>query len=356
MKLSRKKRNLIYIAVAVVMIVVVVVVVMSRDGSTIEQNYNIKDTNTITKIIIDDKDERTLTLEKQSDSTWTVNGRAANYKIVESLLSTLKDMRVREPIAHAARNNIIKQLAASGKKVQVYQEKYFIDWGFVKLFKREKLTKTYYVGSETQDNMGTYMMLKGEKEPCIVYIPSFKGYLSTRFSSMEDSWLSHAVFKYNRDDIAYLKVEIPNQQSESFELVKNGNGFDFKLLESGSKLHSFDTVKVVALLSSLFELNYESVAKNIPQIERDTIFSKQPAFIFTVKDTKGTVNQLKTYSKLQDPESIAEDEDDFYNIFDINRCYGLHSGNKDTLIFQFFVLDDLLRPASYYFNQREQTH
>ena len=133
MKLSRKKRNLIYIAVAVVMIVVVVVVVMSRDGSTIEQNYNIKDTNTITKVIIDDKDERTLTLEKQSDSTWTVNGRAANYKIVESLLSTLKDMRVREPIAHAARNNIIKQLAASGKKVQVYQEKYFIDWGFVNL-------------------------------------------------------------------------------------------------------------------------------------------------------------------------------------------------------------------------------
>ena len=98
MKLSRKKRNLIYIAVAVVMIVVVVVVVMSRDGSTIEQNYNIKDTNTITKVIIDDKDERTLTLEKQSDSTWTVNGRAANYKIVESLLSTLKDMRVRERI------------------------------------------------------------------------------------------------------------------------------------------------------------------------------------------------------------------------------------------------------------------
>ena len=184
MKFSRKKRNLIYIAVAVVMIVVVVVVVMSRDGSTIEQNYNIKDTNTITKVIIDDKDERTLTLEKQNDSTWTVNGRAANYKIVESLLSTLKDMRVREPIAHAARNNIIKQLAASGKKVQVYQEKYFIDWGFVKLFKREKLTKTYYVGSETQDNMGTYMMLKGEKEPCIVYIPSFKGYLSTRFSSL----------------------------------------------------------------------------------------------------------------------------------------------------------------------------
>ena len=131
-------------------------------------------------------------------------------------------------------------------------------------------------------------------------------------------------------------------------MTKNGDGFDFVLLESGAKLPAFDTVKVVALLSSLFELNYESVAKNIDQVEKDTIFSKQPAFIFTVKNTKGEQNQLKTFSKLYDPTSIAEGEEDFYNIFDVNRCYGLHSGNKDTLIFQFFVLDHLLKPASYY--------
>ncbi|MBO5962934.1 MAG: hypothetical protein J6P97_00465 [Bacteroidales bacterium] len=197
--------------------------------------------------------------------------------------------------------------------------------------------------------MGTYMMLKGEEEPCVVYIPSFKGYLSTRFSAVEDIWRSHAVFKYNRDDIAYLKVEIPNQPSESFELVKNGSGFDFNMLESKTKLAKFDTVKVVALLSSLFELNYESVAKNIPQIEKDTVFSQAPAFVFTVKNTKGEQNQLKTYSKLYDPSSIAENERDFYNIFDVNRCYCLHRGKKDNLIFQFFVLDHLLKPASYYF-------
>lgn len=349
MKLNRKQRNYVISALALVMLVVVAVVLLMQDDTTIEQNYNIKDINSITKIIIDDKDERTLSLEKKTDSSWVVNGRDANIKMIESLLSTFKDMRVREPIAKAARNNIVKQLAASGKKVQVWQKKYLIDFWGIKLFEREKVSKTYFVGSETQDNMGTYMMLKGEEEPCVVYIPSFKGYLSTRFSAVEDIWRSHAVFKYNRDDIAYLKVEIPNQPSESFELVKNGSGFDFNMLESKTKLAKFDTIKVVALLSSLFELNYESVAKNIPQIEKDTVFSKAPAFVFTVKNTKGEQNQLKTYSKLYDPSSIAENESDFYNIFDVNRCYGLHSGNKDTLIFQFFVLDHLLKPASYYF-------
>jgi hypothetical protein len=317
MKLNRKQRNYVISALALVMLVVVAVVLLMQDDTTIEQNYNIKDINSITKIIIDDKDERTLSLEKKTDSSWVVNGRDANIKMIESLLSTFKDMRVREPIAKAARNNIVKQLAASGKKVQVWQKKYLIDFWGIKLFEREKVSKTYFVGSETQDNMGTYMMLKGEEEPCVVYIPSFKGYLSTRFSAVEDIWRSHAVFKYNRDDIAYLKVEIPNQPSESFELVKNGSGFDFNMLESKTKLAKFDTVKVVALLSSLFELNYESVAKNIPQIEKDTVFSKAPAFVFTVKNTKGEQNQLKTYSKLYDPSSIAENESDFYNIFDV---------------------------------------
>ncbi len=352
MKLKRKQKNIIIVIALCFMAIAVVVILLTKDNSTIEQNYNIKDVSSITKVIIDDKDERTLILEKQNDSLWVVNKKAANPRVIESLLSTFKDMRVREPIAKAARNNIVKQLAASGQKVQVYQENYWLDWGFLKLFKKERLTKTYFVGSETQDNMGTYMMLKGEESPCVVHIPSFKGYLSTRFSAIEDFWRAHTVFKYNRDDIASLRVEIPNQPSESFELRKNGTGFDFELLESKQKLSEFDTVKVVSLLSSLFNLNYETVAKNIPEIERDTIFSKQPAFIFTVKNTKGETNQLKTYSKLYDPTSIAESEDDFYNIFDVNRCYGLHSGNKDTLIFQFFVLDDMRRPASYYFKMR----
>lgn len=352
MKLKRKQRNIIILVAVAVMAIVIAVVLLTKDNSTIEQNYNIKDVKSITKVIIEDKDDRTLTLEKKSDSLWTVNGRAANDKMIQSLLSTFKDMRIREPIAHAARNNVIKQLASNGQKVRVFQQTYLIDWGFIKLFKKERLTKTYFIGSETQDNMGTYMMLKGESEPCVVYIPSFKGYLSTRFSAVEDLWRSHAVFKYGRDEIASLRVEIPNDPSQSFELRRNGKGFDFELLESKKILPEFDTVKVVALLSSLFELNYESVAKDIPAIERDTIFSKPPAFIFTVKNTKGETNQLKTFSKLDDPTSIAEGEDDFYNIFDVNRCYGLHSGNKDTLILQFFVLDDMMRPASYYFKTR----
>ena len=347
--MKRKTKNRIILFSTLLLIVVVVVVLLLRDNSTIEQNYHIEESKSITKVIIDDKDGNHLELIKETDSIWKANNSPANMKVVDMLLSTLKDMRIREPIAQAARNNIVKQLAASGKTVKIYQDAYSINLGFIKLFKKEKLTKTIYVGSETQDNMGTYMMLKGEESPCIIYIPRLKGYLSSRFSALEDFWKSHAVFKYNKGEIASLKVEIPNQKNESFTLTKKGEGFDFTLLESGKKLQAFDTLKVKALLSSCFELNYESVAKNISKLEQDTIFGKAPAFVVTIKDSKGKENTLKTYSKLHDPTSIGENDDDFYRIFDVNRCYALHSQNKDTLIMQFFTLDNLLKPASYYF-------
>lgn len=347
--MKRKTKNRIILFSTLLLIVVVVAVLLLRDNSTIEQNYHIEEPKSITKVIIDDKDGNHLELIKETDSIWKANNSPANIKVVDMLLSTLKDMRIREPIAQAARNNIVKQLAASGKTVKIYQDDYSINLGFIKLFKKEKLTKTIYVGSETQDNMGTYMMLKGEESPCIIYIPRLKGYLSTRFSALEDFWKSHAVFKYNKGEIASLKVEIPNQKNESFTLTKKGEGFDFTLLESGQKLQAFDTLKVKALLSSCFEVNYESVAKNISKLEQDTIFGKAPAFVVTIKDSKGKENTLKTYSKLHDPTSIGENDDDFYRIFDVNRCYALHSQNKDTLIMQFFTLDNLLKPASYYF-------
>lgn len=347
--MKRKTKNRIILFSTLLLIVVVVAVLLLRDNSTIEQNYHIEESKSITKVIIDDKDGNHLELIKETDSIWKANNSPANMKVVDMLLSTLKDMRIREPIAQAARNNIVKQLAASGKTVKIYQDAYSINLGFIKLFKKEKLTKTIYVGSETQDNMGTYMMIKGEESPCIIYIPRLKGYLSSRFSALEDFWKSHAVFKYNKGEIASLKVEIPNQKNESFSLTKKGEGFDFTLLESGKKLQAFDTLKVKALLSSCFELNYESVAKNISKLEQDTIFGKAPAFVVTIKDNKGKENTLKTYSKLHDPTSIATGDDDFYRIFDVNRCYALHSENKDTLIMQFFTLDNLLKPASYYF-------
>ena len=349
-KVQRNKKNIISLIIVVVLVIITIIIVITKNtSSTIEQDFHFADTEAITKIIIQDKENHKIELSKKEDSIWLVNSKyEANKVLVDIVLSTFKNMRIREPLPKASRNNVVKDIATIGKQIDIYTIDYKIRFWFIKLFKEERKAVTYFVGSETPDEMGTYMLKKGDNQPYVIYIPNFRGYLSTRFSVTQDAWRTHNVFKYKQNEIESISVELPESTHENYTLINNGNGFSF-VTADGTTLSEFDTNKVLAFLSSFVEMNYEHIAKDIPQIEKDTIFTKQPSFIVTVKDKKGIKHNLKTFVKLIDPESIAKDDEDIYNIFDINRCYAISDKYKDTLIMQFFTLDNVLKPASYFF-------
>lgn len=348
--LSRKKKNLLgLLFIVIIAIIIWIIYISTNSNTTLKQDFHITDSDSISKVIISDKNNNKVVLEKQKDTIWLVNGKyIANMTLVNTIIGTFKDMRIREPLPKAARNNVIKDLATNGKKVEVYLTDYRINLFGLKLFKYQHLVKTYFVGGETPDEQGTFMLKKGDSQPFVVDIPNFRGYLSTRFSTQEDSWRSHIIMQYKQNEIAKVSISVPMDNKESFTLQNNGQGFSF-IDYKGTQLNDFDTTKVVALLSCLVQLNYERVAKNISPIEKDTIFSKPPAFELNVTDQKGKVSTLKTFVKLSDPTSIAKDDKDFYQVFDINRCYAISSELKDTLVMQFFTLDNLLRPASYFY-------
>jgi hypothetical protein len=352
-KLNRRQKNFIIIGSIVVLLGIILIVVSNQKSSTLEQNFHIEKTNNIVRMVLEDRDGAKTELKKSNDSIWIVNNDfQASPMMVSTLMETLREMRVREPVAKSAHVNIIKQLSARNVRLDIFVQKYYINLGFIKLFKREKLEKSIYVGDQTMDNMGTYMLIKGTENPCIVSIPNFRGYLSSRFTAEANDWKTHTIFKYNPNDIASIKVEIPQLPEESFELYGQGNTFHFRLLQTNKQLSSFDTIKVTALISSFTDLNFENIAKDIPKVQADTIFSQLPSFIFTVTDKKGKTKSLKTFMKLNEGTWVSEnDKDNFYEIFDINRMYGLMDGSKDTLVLQYFAFDNLLKPASYYFSR-----
>lgn len=351
MKLNRKQKNLIGLLSIIILITISLVVVFSQKSSTIEQNFHIKDTNKITKIVIEDREKNISKVVKQ-DSIWMVNDKfQASPLMVSTMLETLREMRIREPVAKAAHENIIKQLSARNTRIDVYTESYLINLGFIKLFKREKLEKSIYIGNETMDNTGTFMLIKGTENPCVIHIPNFRGYLSSRFTAVENDWKMHTIFKYKPQEIASIKVEIPDYPQEGFELYAEENTFHIKRLADGELLKDFDTLKVTAFISSFFELNFENIATNIPQIHKDTIFSKNPSFVFTVKDKAGKEKKLKTFIKMNEGTWVSEnDKTNFYEIFDINRMYGLMDGSSDTLILQYFAFDNIIKPVSYFYD------
>ena len=179
-----------------------------------KRDFAIQDTSSISKIIMQNKNLDTIILTKfkaLEKHYWELNGDTilANQYSINLLLKTVKEMRIKQPIARSALENVILRMATQNTKVD--------------FFSRNKKIKTIYIGGETADQLGTFMMLEGAKEPYIVHIPGFIGYLSSRFSCKEKNWRSKQIFNsYNLNGLGiqeanYIFTESVANQPISFK-------------------------------------------------------------------------------------------------------------------------------------------
>ena len=78
--------------------------------------------------------------------------------------------------------------------------------------------------------MGSFMFRKGDKVPYIIHIPGFRGFLTPRFVTDPLKWRSHTIVDLDVKAIERIELEIPADQSESFAVVRDGDGFYMELL------------------------------------------------------------------------------------------------------------------------------
>lgn len=358
-----KKRNIIIILgiVIVICIATLLVYLDGRQNATFKQDFHVSDISTVTKIYIADKNNNQVLLTKNreavADSAWTVDSKyLASTPLVDLLLETLNDMRIRQIVNKKAVPNVIKNLASSNIKVEVYQDQYMIDWfnGKVRLFPREKMTKTYYVGHETQDMLGSYMLREGDKEPYIIHIPGFRGYLTPRFVADPLAWRSHRIVDLDVNDIKTISLEIPDMPSESFAVHNIGDDFQLELLQTRQTVKGFDTARVATLLSSFTNLNFDEYAQAVPKAELDTTFARPPKTILRITDTQNKTREVKTYLKYNNPDDILTMPDtNMYQMFDLDRLYAVID-ESDTVLIQYFIFDNILQPASYFIGNAKQ--
>lgn len=352
-----KKKNIILIAVvAVVAVVALVIALAGSRKSTFKQDYHVKDTSTITKIFMADKQEQQVLLTRVADSAWLVdNEYVASQPMVDLLLETLNTMRIRQQVNRNATPNVIKDLASHSIKVEVYQRVPLIDWfgGKLKLFPREKLTVTYYVGRETKDLLACYMFREGDKQPFVIHIPGFRGFLTPRFVTDPLKWRSHNIVDLNVREIERVELEIPAMPEESFTVQRKGDGFVF-LLQGKQEVPYFDTARVAQMLSCFTWLNFDEYAAIVPNSFADSCVSGTPRTVLRITDTANHTTVMRTYIKYENPDDLEVMPDpDMYETFDLDRLYAIVD-DRDTVLIQYFVFDNILQPASYFLGQDKQ--
>ncbi|MCD4746625.1 MAG: hypothetical protein K8R58_10025, partial [Bacteroidales bacterium] len=166
------KKNKLIIIITIILAVIAVILIYSHSKGTFKselKNFAINDTTNITKIYMVDKKNQSVLLERINAGEWKLNN---NYKVRKSginmLLKTMLNIIPKAPVPKSAHNKTVALLASSSIKVEIYQMVYRIDlFNTIKLFPREKLTKTYYVGNVTQDNIGTFMLMENSSVPFV---------------------------------------------------------------------------------------------------------------------------------------------------------------------------------------------
>lgn len=347
-----KKRNIIIIAaVLAVGIAALIVYLTGSRKATFEQDYHIEDISSITRIYLADKQDNAVLLTRVSDSLWMVDGTyEANQPVIDMLLETLHDMRIRQQVNRAAVPTIIKDLSARAVKVEVYQMKPLVNWfgGRLQLFPKERLTATYYVGRETQDMMASYMFREGDKVPCVIHIPGFRGFLTPRFVTEPLKWRSHCIVDLNVREIARVELEIPAMPQESFAIVANGEDLDMEWPIGQRRVEGFDTARVAQMLASFTWLNFDEFASIVPNNNADSCINGAPRAILRITDTTGRTREMKTYIKYTNPSDLAVvGNSSSYELFDINRLYAVLD-NTDTVLIQYNVFDNIMQPASFF--------
>jgi len=345
-------KNRIGFVVVIVLVLVALGFVLTDTNSTLfskDTEFAVKDTANIVKIYMVDKNNQSV-LFNRTDKGWMLNGNIkAHEKNVTMLLKTIKSLEIKYPVPQKSFNNIVKLLAGSSVKVEIYKNDYYINIGGIHLFPYIKTARVFYVGAATQDNMGTYMIMEGAERPYVVTIPGFRGFVSARFTTDFKDWQSHAIFHIPYENIAEIKVEKLENPEQSYQIRKLESGYEIMALQSRQIMPDYDTVALYTFLDSFKNINFEAVIDDMSEHRKDSLLNSIPVHIIHITETNGTKHELKTFKMF-----AGINQEEVYGFkpeYDLDRMYAWYEDR--ILMVQYFTFDKITRPITYFYPHQQ---
>lgn len=304
-------------------------------------DFAVTDTASVTKIYMVNTGGKELMLQKEKAGQWKVNGKfTARNDAIKNLLVCMKEMQVKNPVAKSAIENVSKQLATASQKVEIYSG--------------EKLIKSYYVGSDTQDGLGTFMLLTdpetGENSsmPFVMFIPGFNGFLSIRYFMEEDLWRDRTIFAFYPDKISSISVEYPRIPDSSFTIALSAKN-EISLADSkGKNIPDFDTLNAKRYITYYTNIQYEALKNDMRKSFIDSVLAKGPVHIIRLKDRKGKIHTVKTFSKpVENPDKV-DDVTGKPVTEDLERMFALINDEKDIALIQYYSFGKLFQSISFF--------
>lgn len=329
------RKNLIYLGILLLLLVLTWWVYQKRMSTTLdreESEFSIADTSVVDQIFMADKTGGQVLLEKTGPGQWRVNGTyTARPDAMAALLDALLRMQVKSPVPRPAVDNIRKQLASLGRKVEVYS-------------KGKKLS-VLYIGYSTIDSRGTYAIREGADLPYILHVPGTEGYLTPRFFIDEEEWRERILLRIHPDSILAIEARFPDTPAYSYRAELLGPR-RFALYDGkGRPVAPFSTEKLTALFGGPAQIPVEGYDNQ--GVMKDSIVEMAPlrhSLGITLRNGKS--HQLNFYPKSQLNQldvvllGVMPDLDRDYFYYKEGNDFGFIQ--KRSVPWMYFTLRDLI--------------
>ncbi len=309
--------------------------------STVEdedRNFRYEDTASITKIFIADKEGNKALVERRKTG-WVVNNKfPCRSEAILNLLEAVRNVEVKMSVPKTGRDNVIKFMSYSALKVELYTD--------------DKKVKQYYVGHETQDGEGTFMLLsdpesgKNYPEPYICFIPGFTGYLQPRYIANENLWRDRLVMNYTPPEMQQISVKHFNSSPDSSFAIELLNTTTFKMRNGSGKEIMFDELKLRQYLVYFQNISYEVLITGKDVHLQDSLKKVGPFSEISVTGKNFKTDVFKFYRKSHkgqvNPELGVKYE------YDPDRLYMSFDNGREWAVIQYFVFGKLLVNTGYF--------
>lgn len=308
--------------------------------STIDKeasDFKIKDTASIDKIFLADKDGKQVVVEKVSGK-WILDSKYdVRPDVINTLLYTIRSIEVKSPVSKNGKNSVIKIMSAKSTKIEIYS-------------KGEKI-KQYFVGHPTQDHTGTFMILTnletGEnyEDPFITHIPGFEGFLSTRYITDNIDWRDRLLVNYRVPQIKQIKLSL-NEIPDSSFVIDLFSMQRFGLSNRNGKFLPFEEDKLKQYIAYFQNLNCEVVLDKKDRLVDSLSKSGIPFATLSITDRNNATNILEFYHKHAIAEKNAE-----YGVnykYDPDKLFVRYNNGKDYGVAQFYVFGKILQTFEYF--------
>ena len=311
-------KNKIYLFVLTVLLSVSVWFWLKKSNTQKRGNFTefrLSDPSSVTEIRITQAG-KTLNLAK-TDSGWLVDKHfPARKNAVVFLLKTLSKMQMRFPAPELVRNKVIEQIMEQGSEV------------FIEI--KNDQNKHFFVGGQTPDGDGTYLVSAGFKQVFVVSLPGKAGHISHHFLPEKMAYMQNYIFPTTTKPVS-VTVDYLQNPTRSFSLMKQQDTFVLKGINDNFEVQTATVSHYLALFGSVcFTENRNSGA----QEQGSPLHQIKAAYA----DHEPII--LSTYAvfSMQGTQKIE----------DFSKVFATINGADKGFFIPYSQLDKILKKASYF--------